>query len=371
MDISAKQRSLISAAESFYHWFNGVPADNDGMRAVQAFTGDAISLEELRQLQERLRDRPEFLEACAPTVARWRPRMESSKTLSEQEAEQLLQELFDGFDHALLYDHGVTTGETISIRGKLNDGDKTFSGGMPCWTLHYTVAGQALFLSDNMEHTVGAGDLMLLKPDARYHYGLHPRSAEWRHLWALFQPRPHWATFLDWRELDEDILGASATKEDARRCIEALFRDVIKLREERSPYRTDLQYNRIEEILIRARDFHDTAGDKGVDLRIQQACAYMEAHINTAVRVEDVAQSCNLSPSRFAHLFKEQMGCGPKAWINDRRLQQARKLLLGSDSSISAICAEVGFEDAGHFTRHFKKNVGCSPRQFRQAFSKH
>jgi len=53
------------------------------------------------------------------------------------------------------------------------------------------------------------------------------------------------------------------------------------------------------------------------------------------------------------------------------RLQQARKILLGSTNSISAIAKQVGYDDPTQFTKYFKKNLGCSPREFRQSFKGH
>jgi AraC-like DNA-binding protein len=52
------------------------------------------------------------------------------------------------------------------------------------------------------------------------------------------------------------------------------------------------------------------------------------------------------------------------------RLHQARKLLLGNNESINLIARQVGYEDPNQFSKYFKKNMGCSPREFRQAFSK-
>jgi len=96
----------------------------------------------------------------------------------------------------------------------------------------------------------------------------------------------------------------------------------------------------------------------------------MQSRLEQKCTLEEVASDCNLSISRFAHLFAEQMGLGPKAWINDIRLQKARKLLLTTDEKISRIGSLVGYEDPAHFTRYFSKNMGCSPRHFRRSFSK-
>lgn len=370
MKLPATESSAVLTAYHCYGWLKGAPANPVGLEAVHRFLGTAISLEDLQRLDERLRDNPRTVPNRGSLIARWDKKIAASRVLSEAQALALIQELLDGFDHSLLYDSGVTAGFTQLHRGGFAHLDKRFPGVMPCWTLHYTVKGRALFLSDSMERDIEAGALMLLQPNARYHYGLHPKADEWAHLWALFQPRSHWDELLDWPELDAGIACLKINDMDARKRIESLFREIVALHERDSGASTELlQYNRLEELFIRAGEFNVVHADRRIDPRISHACAYIRERLATPLLVDEVAHACNLSSSRFAHLFKQEMGTGPKAWINDMRLQLARKLLIGSDDSISAIGAKVGFTDPGHFTRHFKNNVGCNPRQFRKSFA--
>jgi YesN/AraC family two-component response regulator len=45
-------------------------------------------------------------------------------------------------------------------------------------------------------------------------------------------------------------------------------------------------------------------------------------------------------------------------------------MLLNSNDSISHIARQVGYDDPAQFTKYFKKNLGCSPREFRQSFQR-
>ena len=138
---------------------------------------------------------------------------------------------------------------------------------------------------------------------------------------------------------------------------------------EASSYSSDLQHNRLEEILIRSREYLSLPEGKVIDSRIQSACDYIQAHLAEKFNVDDVATACNLSPSRTAHLFKETMGVSLKSWSNSLRLQQARRKLLSSDDSVGEIARQVGYDDPTQFTKYFRKNLGCSPREFRQSFT--
>lgn len=337
------------------------------MPAIQAFLDSPISIGELQRLGQRLRDNKEFLEAQKPLVDKWRQRMATPQGLTDESAAELIQEMFTGFDHALLYERDIRASSTLVRRGQVNATESRVEE-MPCWTLHLTLSGGGLFLSDRMERKVCTGDLMLMRPDAKYYYGLHPREDHWEHLWVLFQPRPHWSELIAWPELDQGIFLLSLPDSDSRSHLEKLFQELIELCNSTGTEGSDLGHNRLEEILIRGRAYAAAVESTPLDPRIQKACEYMQQGMTGKLSIDDVAAACNLSTSRLAHLFREQMGMGPKAWINDIRLQQARKLLVTSNDSVSRIGERVGYEDPAHFARYFRKSMGCSPRQFRQTF---
>jgi AraC family transcriptional regulator of arabinose operon len=210
--------------------------------------------------------------------------------------------------------------------------------------------------------------MMLFRPEAEYHYGLHPLAEHWEHYWALFQPRGHWAELLNWHRLDSNILLLPLPDAKSTETIKHLFNELQAMSKDTYPFQSELKHNKLEELLIRARSFLATESQVTIDARILRVCDLMQARLADKFSVNDIALACNLSPSRLSHLFKQEMGIGAKSWINNQRLQKARMLLLESNESIRHIGAQVGYEDAAHFTRHFRKNVGCSPRQFRKNF---
>jgi AraC family transcriptional regulator, arabinose operon regulatory protein len=85
------------------------------------------------------------------------------------------------------------------------------------------------------------------------------------------------------------------------------------------------------------------------------------------MRVQDlVANACNLSVSRLAHLFRAQVGLSPMQFLERERLERAKSLLELTPRQVGEIAREVGFEDAFHFSKRFRRWTGSSPRAFRQ-----
>jgi AraC family transcriptional regulator of arabinose operon len=102
------------------------------------------------------------------------------------------------------------------------------------------------------------------------------------------------------------------------------------------------------------------------DPRVAFVIEAMQRRMGEQIRIPDFARTVNLSPSRFAHLFREQTGCSPGAYLRDFRLDRARLLLETTSRSVRDIMVEVGFRDPSHFSRDFQKAFGASPRDWRK-----
>lgn len=98
--------------------------------------------------------------------------------------------------------------------------------------------------------------------------------------------------------------------------------------------------------------------------RISTVCRFMYENHARNLSVEDCAKQCNLSPGRFAHLFKETMGKTPIEYINEIRISKAKELLSAYNYSVSEISEMVGFPNQNYFSRIFKKYTGTSPKRY-------
>ena len=361
---------IEKVANLCYRWHTQNTVDEAGLMAVSELFGSPLNTQQIQHVAARIRRDKGFDKTQSEISARWEHRFNHTSRLGEKAAQAYLQELFVSFDHTILFHHDVSANSTAIERGKVSDSRTYYAGTMPCWTLHLTTAGRALYLNDNIELEAGPGDLLLFHPEAKFHCGLHPGARYWQHHWALFKPQQHWRDLLEWRSLDTGIYHAARTDAKTRAKIQRVFEELIELSSERSPIQEDLQYNRLEELLIRARGL-SSPPDDAVDRRIQKACDYMRRNITAGFHLDEVAADCNLSTSRLAHLFRERMGISPKCWSNNMRLQQARKLLLANNDGINVVARRVGYDDPSQFSRYFKKNIGCSPREFRQLFGGH
>ena len=100
---------------------------------------------------------------------------------------------------------------------------------------------------------------------------------------------------------------------------------------------------------------------------IAQAARYMEEHYSDPeISITALADSFELSMTRFSLSFKEKMGMSPLDYLTLLRVEHAKELLASSELTIRDISAQVGYYDSGSFIRRFKQVTGETPLQYRR-----
>lgn len=97
-----------------------------------------------------------------------------------------------------------------------------------------------------------------------------------------------------------------------------------------------------------------------LDERITRVLAAIRRSDELRMSVEDAAAMAFLSPSRFAHLFKQQVGLPFRRYMLWRKLTRAM-LMIGRERTISAAAHAADFADAAHLTRTFYQMFGIPP----------
>jgi AraC family transcriptional regulator len=100
---------------------------------------------------------------------------------------------------------------------------------------------------------------------------------------------------------------------------------------------------------------------------VAQALQFIHAHYTTDLSLSEIARAVNLSPFHIARVFKQSLGVSPHQYLIQLRVNSARSLLAAGsgERSLAEVASAVGFADQSHLTRHFKRIVGMTPRQFR------
>jgi AraC-like DNA-binding protein len=98
---------------------------------------------------------------------------------------------------------------------------------------------------------------------------------------------------------------------------------------------------------------------------LQRIEEYIEAHLDSALDIDDLAALVKMSSSHFTRSFHKSVGVTPHRYVIQNRVMRARELLATTNLPLTEIALTTGFSDQSHFSRRFHEIVGVPPGAFR------
>ena len=92
---------------------------------------------------------------------------------------------------------------------------------------------------------------------------------------------------------------------------------------------------------------------------------YIDQHSGEKLLLTDIAEKENLNLYYLSHLFRDSFGMPFQEYLSRVRCEKARKQLILTDLSLLDICFGCGFSDPKYFNRDFRRQYGCTPKQYR------
>jgi AraC-like DNA-binding protein len=94
---------------------------------------------------------------------------------------------------------------------------------------------------------------------------------------------------------------------------------------------------------------------------------FINLNISSNITVKQVANEIGLSPDYLTRLFKKELGINIITYINRKRIYTSLNLLKTTDLSIEDIGDLIGLNNTSYFYTLFKKEIGVSPKQYRNS----
>ena len=101
--------------------------------------------------------------------------------------------------------------------------------------------------------------------------------------------------------------------------------------------------------------------------RLKRVMEYVNAHLDEALSLADLAAVAGLSRMHFAAQFRAATGYRPHEYLLYQRIERAKSMLSGTDMPLAQVALSVGFQAQPHFSTVFKRIMGESPARWRRA----
>ena len=262
----------------------------------------------------------------------------------------------------------LVSGFTPITKGSKLDYDISRPDGMNGYILNLTLRGEGRIKAGGHYFSCRQGDILLFPPGVPHEYGRASNSKHWDHLWVYFIARPHWIEYLNWDDNIHNICKTTCESTDLLAHIRGLFYKILQFNASDELNGEAYAMNTLELLLLDCFKMQPLSNRQGIDQRVEKVCQYINANILVDISIETLAKRVFLSPSRLAHLFREEMNDTIYSWREKQRISQARNLLQHTKFSISSIGQMIGYGDAVYFSRIFRKHNGISATEYRKHY---
>lgn len=100
--------------------------------------------------------------------------------------------------------------------------------------------------------------------------------------------------------------------------------------------------------------------------RIRLMMDYIKKNFCARIALADIAKSVGIGVRECQRCFERNLHTTPMQYVNELRIDHAKRLLLETTEAVSVICEKCGFNDQSYFTKVFRSCVGVSPLKYRQ-----
>jgi len=225
----------------------------------------------------------------------------------------------------------------------------------PISVVGYTLRGSGVVIQNGLEKKVTEGTLFMVNvSDTHEYYPVKDWEFCWVNISGMF-----WRELLVQYGLEQDVAFSDfALGSEFQNLIHLATHDSVDI----NSWQIRMQGFLMNMILQLYRD-KCISEEQTLAFRLQTE---FEKYINTGQTQEEICRKIGITVRHAQRVFKEEYGISIHQFLTERRMQQARALLLGTNGSIRQIAESVGFENEKYFSAFFHKKEGVPPAVYRK-----
>lgn len=235
----------------------------------------------------------------------------------------------------------------------------TKRSGVENYQILLTTKGNAVIEMDGQEYLCEKGSVIVVDCRQEHSYRTGDKGAwEYKHV--------HFSSSAC-RELIDKCVGYYETAGDIEHYLDEIFEELERYTPI-SCYKFSDYMSRILTHLVLLK-----MGQNHLDEHrelVESAAAYLRAHYQEKIQMNDLAQRNYVSVCYFIRLFKEYYGVSPYSYLMQHRVNMAKEKLING-MTVDDIAQTCGFGHTNNFFRVFKQQTGQTPNKFRSQYFNH
>ncbi|KKI93581.1 AraC family transcriptional regulator [Bacillus sp. SA1-12] len=257
-------------------------------------------------------------------------------------------------------------------------GAKHFKRVFTVFDLIYVKSGELYITEDQTPYTVGEGQYIILVPGFE-HFGHKECHVKTEYYWL------HFMIPLDYELVEEGIEnwadiqvseGDFVTPASYRFClpsfgetqnikfVENLFDHLMSMDHQTPDYQLRQQLY-FQEFLLHLQK-EACKIPSAAERVVEETVKYIQENFKEEIKMEAIANTLHFHPDYITRCMQKVIGVTPNMYLNQYRMNQAKKLLATTDDKVANISQEVGIIDSTYFSKLFKRIEGLSPLEYRK-----
>ncbi|MDQ0224203.1 helix-turn-helix transcriptional regulator [Metabacillus niabensis] len=257
-------------------------------------------------------------------------------------------------------------------------GTRHFRRTFTVFDLIYVKHGELFITEDDIPYTVGEGQYIILVPGFE-HFGHKGCCVKTEYYWLHFSMPNHYDLVEDGIDNWADILlseGDMETPSAYRFClpcfgeienmkfVENIFDNLMSISHQTPDYQLRQQLY-FQEFLLHLQK-EACKIPSAAERVVEETVKFIKDHYKEELKMEHLSNALHFHPDYITRCMQKIIGMTPNNYLNQYRMNEAKKLLAMTDEKVANISQEVGIMDATYFSKLFKRLEGLSPYEYRR-----
>jgi AraC family transcriptional regulator, arabinose operon regulatory protein len=232
-----------------------------------------------------------------------------------------------------------------------------------CHRFLYVKEGEGKLIAQNREIPLAKGTLSILLSGMPHRIVLEPERTitfQWCHFRSSYEDRDLYRTL----QIPIYLQLGDEHQSESSALFERLFEEIAR---DGLTSRLKIKAAMLELISIYLDNLslNDNGAPTEEMQKIDLVLKYIDDHLADNITIENLAKQVYLHPNYFIVFFKGILGSSPIQYVNLRRMEIAKGLLLQPDCNVSSVASKVGMQ-IYYFSRMFKAHTGLTPSRYRK-----